>query len=82
MSDFYRFVPYGVEGGIHTTIREQAAQTFDHTVVGKLKRLKDVGYGVGNNHYPLWTDEAGNEYLMSDDGKTLECIVTDIGGVM
>lgn len=64
------------------TIREQAVQTFDHTVVGKLKRCKDVGFDFAGNHYPLWTDEAGNEYIMSEDGKKLECIVTDIGGVM
>lgn len=63
-------------------IRQQATKIFDHKVVGKLTRLKDVGYGIGENHYPLYTDDGGNEYLMSDDGKTLQCIVLANGGVM
>lgn len=64
------------------TIREQAAKTFDHTVTGKLKRLKDVEYGLDDSRYPLYIDEGGNEYLMSGDGKTLVCIVLANGGVM
>lgn len=63
------------------TIREQAAKMFDHTVVGKLKRLKDMGYGLDGCHYPLYIDEAGTEYLMSDDGKELQCLVFDNGAV-
>jgi hypothetical protein len=63
------------------TIREQAEKNFHHTVVGKLKRCKDVHYGVGNSHYPLWRDEIGNEYCMSNNGKRLECIITFDGRV-
>lgn len=62
------------------TIREQAQEKFGFAVDGKLTRQKDVVFG--NTNYPLWTDEAGNEYDMSKDGKTLVCIVTADGGVV
>lgn len=64
------------------TIREQAKKVFGFEVVGRLTRMKDTYFGVQYSHYPLWMDEAGNEYDMSADGKTLECIVTADGGVM
>ena len=52
------------------TVREYA-KLKGFEVVGKLKRLPDVYYGVGNkSHYPLWIDEAGNEYC----GSALENI--------
>lgn len=64
------------------TIREYA-KSIGFEVVGKLKRLPDVYYGMGNNnHYPLWIDEAGNEYCggySKDDGY---CIITADGSVI
>lgn len=51
------------------------------TVVGKLRRLPDARYGFGG-HYPVYVDEAGNEYLPSDDGVTGGCIVTADGGIL
>lgn len=59
------------------TIREQAAKTFDHTVVGKLKRCKDVAFDFDGNHYATWLDEAGNEYTVQKDGNKLVCISGD-----
>lgn len=67
------------------TIREFAkAKGFE--VVGRLRRLPDVYYGMDNKqHYPLWIDEAGNEYCGSyhpyrpNDGY---CIITADGGVI
>ena len=58
------------------------AKAHNHEVVGKLKRVKDVHYGVQNSSYPLWIDEARNEYCMSKDGKACECIVTFDGGII
>ena len=47
------------------TVREYA-KLKGFEVVGKLKRLPDVYYGVENkSHYPLWIDEALNEYCDS-----------------
>lgn len=62
-------------------IRKEA-ESWGHPVVGKLKRMPDVYYGMGSAHYPLWMDEAGNEYCLSDDGKKLGCIITADGGVI
>ena len=62
-------------------IREAAAR-MGIVPVGKLTRMPDVYYGVGNNHYPWYKDEAGNEFLLSDDGKELDCIITADGGVI
>ena len=59
------------------TIREQAAKVFDHTVVGKLKRCKDVAFDFDGNHYRQYTDEAGNEYTIQKDGNKLVCISGD-----
>jgi hypothetical protein len=52
-------------------------------VVGKLKRLPDVYYGVDNkSHYPLWIDEAGNEYCGDYSKDGCYCIITADGGVI
>lgn len=60
------------------SIREYA-KIVGFEVVGKLKRLKNANdrYGKG---YPLWVDEAGNEYWgNSEEGF---CIITTDGGVI
>ena len=62
------------------TVRE-LAQSRGFTVVGKLKRLPDAKYGI-DGHYAVWIDEAGNEYMPSDDGVTGGCIVTHDGGIL
>nr|DAQ79722.1 MAG TPA: hypothetical protein [Caudoviricetes sp.] len=64
------------------TVREYAKlKRFE--VVGKLKRLPDVYYGVENkSHYPLWIDEAGNEYCGSYNKDDCYCIITADGGVI
>lgn len=63
------------------TVREYA-KSVGFEVVGKLKRMPDVYYGIGNNHYPLWIDEAGNKYCgsYSKDGDC--CIITVDGSVI
>lgn len=48
-------------------------------VVGKLKRVPDRHYGAQDSHYPLWVDEAGNEYMGNE--KTGFCIVTKDGSI-
>ena len=64
------------------TIREYA-KNIGFEVVGKLKRLPDVHYGMGNSKKKKKRiDEAGNEYCGSyskDDGY---CIITADGGVI
>lgn len=62
-------------------IREEA-ERMGLAPVGKLKRMPDIHYGIGNRHYPWYMDEAGNEFLLSDDGKELGCIITADGGVI
>lgn len=64
------------------TVREYA-KLMRFEVVGKLKRLPDVYYGVENkSHYPLWIDEAGNEYCGSYNKDDCYCIITADGGVI
>ena len=50
-------------------VREYA-KSVGFTVVGKLRRMPDVHYGMDDNRkYPVWIDEAGNEgYLRFDVG--------------
>lgn len=67
------------------TVREYA-KAVGFEVVGRLRRLPDVYYGMDNrHHYPLWIDEAGNEYCGNyhphhpNDGY---CIITADGGVI
>lgn len=62
-------------------IRE-AAERWGFSPVGRLRRMPDVHYGMGNAHYPLWIDEAGNEFCLTNDGKELACIITADGGVI
>ena len=51
-------------------------------VQGKLMRMPNKHYGVGNEHsYPRYMDEAGNEYLMSDDGKQCTCAIRKDGRI-
>lgn len=59
------------------TVREYA-KAMNFEVAGKLKRVKDGHFGI-DGHYPIWIDEAGNEYLI---GKHNMCIVTVDGGVI
>ena len=42
---------------ILTTLREYA-KSKGFEVVGKLRRLPDVHYGMGDRKYPVWIDEA------------------------
>ena len=64
------------------TVREMA-KALNFEVVGRLRRIKDVYYGMDNRHHdPCYIDEAGNEYWMSSDGVTPGCIVTADGGVI
>ncbi len=64
------------------TVREYA-KLKGFEVVGKLKRLPDVYYGVENkSHYPLWIDEAWNEYCDSYGKCDCYCIITADGGVI
>ena len=52
-------------------------------VGGKLSRLPDVYYGMDNNHhYPVWIDEAGNEFCGSYSKDGCYCIITADGGVI
>ena len=67
------------------TVREYA-KAVGFEVVGRLRRLPDVYYGMDDkHHYPLWIGEAGNEYCGSyhpnhpNDGY---CIITADGGVI
>lgn len=60
------------------SIREYA-ESIGFEVVGNLKRLKDASDGHGKS-YPLWIDEAGNEYWGS--GSEGICIITADGGVI
>lgn len=56
------------------TIRDYA-KSVGFEVVGELKRIKDNYYGIGNNHYPVWIDDAGNKYckycITTKDGKVI-----------
>lgn len=63
-------------------IRAEAKRRFKFTPVGKLKRMPDIYYGIGNAHYPWYMDEAGNEFCLTNDGKELACIITADGGVL
>ena len=52
-------------------------------VVGKLKRMPDVHYGLdGKYHYPLWIDEADNKYCGSYNKDGCYCIITADGRVI
>ena len=51
-------------------------------VVGKLKRMPNKHYGMDDSHsYPWYIDDAGNEYLMADDGHACTCIVEADGRI-
>jgi len=63
------------------TVRE-FAKSRGFEVVGRLRRLPDVRFGLDNGRYPLYIDDAGNEYHMSKDGVTGGSIVTHDGGVL
>ena len=60
---------------ILTTLREYA-KSKGFEVVGKLRRLPDVHYGMGDRKYPVWIDEAGNEYCGSYSTDGCFCIIT------
>ena len=61
----------------------QYAKIVGFEVVGKLKRLPDVYYGMDDkHHYPLWIDEAGNEYCGSNGRCDCYCIITADGGII
>ena len=65
----------------HYGPRELAAM-LGFPVVGKLKRLPDVRYGMGNARDPLWVDEAGNEYNCGLRGDVCPgCIVDSTGRI-
>lgn len=51
-------------------------------VVGKLRRLPDIRYGV-TGRQPLWIDEAGNEYHCGrPEDVSIGCIVTPDGRII
>ena len=63
------------------TVREYA-KSIGFDVVGKLKRLPDIYYGMDNkHHYPMWIDDAGTEYCGDYRKKDCYCIITVDGGV-
>lgn len=64
----------------YISVRE-LAKILNFEVVGKLKRISDRKYGFGN-HYPVYVDEAGNEYLLNKvGGVTPGCIVEANGRI-
>ena len=64
------------------TVREFAAEV-GFQIVGKLKRMPNMRDSLNDETgYPWYMDEAGNEYLMSVDGKRCVCIITADGGVI
>ena len=66
-----------------TMTAREYAKSVGFEVVGKLKRLPDVHYGMDNKRkYPLWIDEAGNEYCGSYAKDGCYCIITSDGGVI
>lgn len=63
-------------------VREYA-KSVGFTVVGKLRRMPDVHYGMDDNRkYPVWIDEAGNEYCGSYSKDGCFCIITSDGSVI
>lgn len=64
------------------TVREYA-KLKGFEIVGKLTRLPDIYYGLDNkHHYPIWIDEAGNEFCGSYSKDGGYCIITADGGVI
>ena len=64
------------------TVREYA-KSVGFEIAGKLKRLHDLYSGMADSHhYPLWIDEAGNEYRGSYSRDGCYCIITADGGVI
>lgn len=69
--------------GILTMTVREYAKSVGFEVVGKLKRLPDVHYGMDDKRkYPLWIDEAGNEHCGSYAEGGCFCIITADGGVI
>ena len=67
---------------VSVSVREFAAEV-GFEVIGKLKRMPNMRNGMNDKKgYPWYMDEAGNEYLMTPDGKRCVCIVTADGGVI
>lgn len=67
---------------MNSPIREYA-KCVGHEIVGRLKRMPDVHYGMDNNHsYRLYIDEIGNEYSVTGNGVNDVCIVTKDGAVI
>lgn len=59
------------------------ADSVGFPVSGKLRRMPNKHYGMDDKHsYPWYIDEAGNEYLLEDDGSACTCIVTADGGII
>ena len=64
------------------TVREYA-KAVGFEVVGRLRRLPDAYCGMDDKrHYPLWIDEAGNEYCGGYRPNEGYCIITADGGVI
>lgn len=57
----------------------ELAKILNFEVVGSLKRLPDAYYGM-RNHYPLYIDEAGNEYHLGKVGDVSPGCIVDIHG--
>lgn len=69
--------------GILTMTVREYAKSVGFEVVGKLKRLPDVHFGMDDRRkYPVWIDEAGNEYCGSYAKGGCYCIITADGGVI
>lgn len=72
-----------VRKGINKMTVREYAKSVGFEIAGKLKRLPDVYYGMDDSHhYPLWVDEAGNEYRGSYSRDGCYCIITADGGVI
>lgn len=67
--------------GLNGAIREYA-RSVGFEVVGRLRRLPDVYFGMDcRHHYPVWADEAGNKYCGSYSKSGCYCIITADGRI-
>lgn len=57
----------------------ELAKILGFEVVGKLTRLPDSYYGM-HNKYPLYIDEAGNEYHLGKVGDASPGCIVDVNG--
>lgn len=58
------------------------AKAVGFEIVGKLRRIPDVHYGICDYHYPVWIDEAGNKFCGSYNTGGCYCIITADGRII